>query len=182
MSITPLTRTTFIAANHVQIALSQKTMYELVESEEGVKEVHIPESFKKSGIPQGYSVGAFPSCLYHNDGGNSDYLIVCRDRLRFRSSNGGSLPCQVWYYHGGVCILDSFFRMIISAMSRQLPDGMLEELQDVINVYTNLNIIPTSVHEQAGGILPPSHSNPNLFLQKRAIEDASLAEDDAKEK
>jgi len=61
MSITPLTRTTFIAANHAQIALSQRTMYELVEGGEGVKEVPIPESFKKSGtIPQGYSVGAFP--------------------------------------------------------------------------------------------------------------------------
>jgi hypothetical protein len=68
MSITPLTRATFIAANHAQIALSQKTMYELVEGEEGVKEVPIPESFKKSGIPQGYSVGAFPY-LCQNGGG-----------------------------------------------------------------------------------------------------------------
>ena len=51
MSVTPLTRATFIAANHVQIALSQKTMYELVEGEEGVKEAHISESFEKSGIP-----------------------------------------------------------------------------------------------------------------------------------
>ncbi|EDR03077.1 uncharacterized protein LACBIDRAFT_331845 [Laccaria bicolor S238N-H82] len=57
MSITQLTRATFIAANHAQIALSQKTMYELAEGKEGVKEVPIPESFKKSGIPQGYSVG-----------------------------------------------------------------------------------------------------------------------------
>ena len=81
-----------------------------------------------------------------------------------------------------VNIFDSFFRMIITVVSRQLPDGLLEELKDVINASTNLNIIPTSVHEQAGGILPPSHSNSNLFLQKRAIEDASLAEDDAKEK
>ena len=54
MSVTPLTRATlatFIAANHVQIALYQKTMYELVEGEEGVKEAHISESFEKSGIP-----------------------------------------------------------------------------------------------------------------------------------
>jgi hypothetical protein len=43
-------------------------MYELVEGEEGVKEVPIPESFKKSGIPQGYSVGAFPY-LCQNGGG-----------------------------------------------------------------------------------------------------------------
>ena len=131
--------------------------------------MHIPEIFKKSGIPQGYSVGAFPSCLYHNDGGNSDYLVVCRDRLRFRSSNGGSLPCQVWHYHGGVCIFDSFFRMIISAMSRQLPDGMLEELKDVINASTNLNIIPTSVHEQAGGILPHPTQTLICFFRKEPL-------------
>jgi len=72
---------------------------------------------------------------------------------------------------------------MITTMSRQLPDGLLEELKDAINAPTNLNIIPTSVHEQAGGIFAPSHSKTNLFyLQKRAIEDASLAEDDAEEK
>ncbi|EDR03162.1 uncharacterized protein LACBIDRAFT_307695 [Laccaria bicolor S238N-H82] len=63
MSITRLTRATFIAANHAQIALSQKTMYELAEGEEGVKEVPIPESFKKSGIPQGYSVATLVASL-----------------------------------------------------------------------------------------------------------------------
>ncbi|KIK01688.1 hypothetical protein K443DRAFT_122294 [Laccaria amethystina LaAM-08-1] len=116
MSITPLTRATFIAANHAQIALSQKTMYELVEGEEGVKEVPIPESFKKSGIPQGYSVD----------------------------------PATV---------VASLAKSGITT-EEQLSDGLLEELKDAINAPTNLNIIPTS---------------------KRAIEDASLAEDDAEE-
>ncbi|EDR03082.1 uncharacterized protein LACBIDRAFT_331854 [Laccaria bicolor S238N-H82] len=117
MSITPLTRATFIAANHVQVALSQKTMYELVEGEEGVKEVPIPESFKKSGIPQGYTVD----------------------------------PATV---------VASLAKSGITT-EEQLPDGLLEGFKDVINASTNLNIIPTS---------------------KRAIEDASLAKDDAEEK
>lgn len=52
----PITRETFIAANHIQIALSQKTMWDLSEDGELI-EVPIPESFKKSGIPEGYSIG-----------------------------------------------------------------------------------------------------------------------------
>ena len=153
MSITPLTRATFIAANHVQIALSQKTMYKLVEGEGG-KEVHIPESFKMSGIPQGYSAGAFPSCLYQNH----DYLIVCRDRFRFRSSNGGGLPCQVWHYH---CSRN------LKTSSMHLPIWISYQHR-----YMN--------RQAEFYPIAPEHSF--VSSQKRATEDASLAEDDAKEK
>ena len=68
-----------------------------------------------------------------------------------------------------VYIFDSFFHMIIAAMSRQLPDGMLEELKDVINASTNLNIIPTSVHEQAGGILPHRTQTLICFSRKELL-------------
>lgn len=127
MSITPLTRATFIAANHAKIALSQKTMYELAEGEEGVKEVPIPESFKKSGIPQGYSV---------------DFVFDPATLVASLAESG-------------------------ITTEEQLPDGLLEELKNAINTTTNVNIVPTSLHEQ-----------------RRAIEDAARAklEDDAEEK
>ena len=59
MSPTPITRETFIDPSHVKTVLTQDTMYALKDDEEGVEEVPIPESFKKVGIPEGYSVGAF---------------------------------------------------------------------------------------------------------------------------
>lgn len=55
MSPTPITRETFIDPSHVQTVLTQKTMY-VLKDEGGVKEVPIPESFRKVGIPEGYSV------------------------------------------------------------------------------------------------------------------------------
>jgi hypothetical protein len=59
--------------------------------------------------------------------------------------------------------------MIITAMSRQLSDGLLEELKDAINAPTNLNIIPTSVHEQAGGILPHRTQTLICFSRKELL-------------
>jgi len=60
----PITRATFISPNHIASALSQKTMYQLAENGEGVKEVPIPKSLRKRGvIPEGYSIGAY-SCLH----------------------------------------------------------------------------------------------------------------------
>jgi len=58
MSPTPITRETFIDPSHLKTVLTQDTMYVLTEDEEGVEEVPIPESFRKVGIPEGYSVGA----------------------------------------------------------------------------------------------------------------------------
>ncbi|KIK01694.1 hypothetical protein K443DRAFT_678236 [Laccaria amethystina LaAM-08-1] len=56
MSPTPITRETFIDPSHLKTVLTQDTMYVLRDDEEGVEEVPIPESFKKVGIPEGYSV------------------------------------------------------------------------------------------------------------------------------
>lgn len=54
--MSPITRETFIDPSHLKTVLTQDTMYVLREDEEGVKEVPIPESFRKVGIPEGYSV------------------------------------------------------------------------------------------------------------------------------
>jgi len=60
----PITRATFISPTHIATALSQKTMYELAEDGEGVKEIPIPKSVRKRGvIPEGYSVGTY-ACLH----------------------------------------------------------------------------------------------------------------------
>lgn len=53
--------------------------------------------------------------------------------------------------------MSMYSRLILSHdnnMYRQLLNGLLEELKDIINTSTKLNILPISVHERAGGILP----------------------------
>ena len=61
MSEEPFTRDSFIADDHVKIAISNlKTMWS--DDEEGnFKEIPIPQSVKDSGVlPEGYCVGMFP--------------------------------------------------------------------------------------------------------------------------
>ena len=54
-----ITRETFIdLARAESTALTQESMYD-----EDVEQVPIPESFRKFGVPQGYSVGALSSVL-----------------------------------------------------------------------------------------------------------------------
>ncbi|PPQ66530.1 hypothetical protein CVT26_009503 [Gymnopilus dilepis] len=54
---TPITRETFISPDHVKVALTSTTMFELGADGESVEEVPIPPSIKETGVlPSGYSV------------------------------------------------------------------------------------------------------------------------------
>ena len=54
-----ITRETFIdLARAESTALSQESMYD-----EDIEQVPIPESFRKFGVPRGYSVGTLSSVL-----------------------------------------------------------------------------------------------------------------------
>ena len=63
----PITRDTFIAANHVEIAISNLTTMLTYASEGECKEVPIPQNIKESGvIPDEYRVSMSPLFLSHS--------------------------------------------------------------------------------------------------------------------